>query len=170
MIQACSTSHPSGNLVGGLPLVEHTGAGVIGQRVARDKSLTGHPISGSSSGFLWSIAVRLCMQVYIHMNLYSYQAACLYLHSTRRTPCGGAMFLVTRNGQKLMITKSTQAHSRLVLWSAGTFLSCIRRSLMVVADFHDMFEILISHTIIAVFHAHVVMTVSLQAALRVPRR
>ena len=67
-----------------------------------------------------------------------------------------------------MITKSTQAHSRLVLGSPGTLLSCIRRSLMVLADFHDMLEILISHAIIVVFHVHVIITVGLKAALRVP--
>ena len=68
----------------------------------------------------------------------------------------------------MMITKTTQAYSSLVLWSAGTFLSCIRRSLIVVVDFHDKLEIMISHAIIVVFHAHMVITVGLQAALRVP--
>ena len=90
--QSCSTSSPGGNQVDGLPPAARTGAGVIGQRVAQDKSISRNPIYGSSSGSLWSIAVRLCMQFYIHMNLYLYQAACLYLHSTWRTPCRGALF------------------------------------------------------------------------------
>ena len=52
--------------------------------------------------------------------------------------------------------------------SPGTLLSCIKRSLTVLADFHDMLEILISHAIIVVFHVHVVITVGFKAALRVP--
>ena len=50
---------PGGNQVDGLPPAAHTGAGVIGQRVALDKCGGTHPISGSSSGSLWFIAVRL---------------------------------------------------------------------------------------------------------------
>ena len=75
---------------------------------------------------------------------------------------------MTRNGQKLLIMKSTQVHSRLVLGSPGTLLSGIRRSLMVLADFHDMLEILIFRAIIVVFHTKTIITVGLKAALRVP--
>ena len=70
----------------------------------------------------------------------------------------GSTFLVTRNGQTWMITKSTQAHSRLVLGSPGTLLSGIRRSLMVLADFHDMLRILVYRAIIVVFHVKDIVT------------
>ena len=80
----------------------------------------------------------------------------------------GSTFLVTRNGQKLMITESSQAHSKLALGSPGTLLSCVGRSLMVLTDFHDMLEILIYRAIVVVFHVKVIITVGRKAALRVP--
>ena len=54
-----------------------------------------------------------------------------------------------------------------MLGSPGTLLSGIRRSLMVLADFHDMLGILISHAIIVVFRVKLIITVGLKAALRV---
>ena len=102
----------------------------------------------------------------LHASLYSYELEFVpsgmpVLISSVEDTLRGSTFLMTRNGQKLMIWKSTQVHSRLVLGSPGTFLSCIKRSLMVLADFHDMLEILIFRAIVVV---------GLTAALRVPQR
>ena len=56
----------------------------------------------------------------------------------------------------------------LVLGSPGTLLSCIKHSLMVLVDFHDLLEILIFRAIIVVCHVKTIITVHLKAALRVP--
>ena len=80
----------------------------------------------------------------------------------------GSTFVVTRNGQQMLIWKSTQVNFMLVLGSPGTLLSDIKRSLMVLADFHDMLEILIFRAIIVVCHVKAIITVNLKAALRVP--
>ena len=47
-IRTCTSSSSGGNQVDGLPPAAHTGAGVIGQSVARDKSVTGHPMVRST--------------------------------------------------------------------------------------------------------------------------
>ena len=39
------TSSPGGNLVDGLPPAANTGAGVIGQRVGRDKCVVNRPLA-----------------------------------------------------------------------------------------------------------------------------
>ena len=45
-----------------------------------------------SSGFLYQNQIKLCMQVYIDMNLCSYPAACPYICSTQRTTCRRGLF------------------------------------------------------------------------------
>ena len=67
-LAACSTSSPIGNLVDGSPLVANTGAGMIGQRVARDKSLPRHPVLVFK---LWIPLVH--RRETLHASLYSYE-------------------------------------------------------------------------------------------------
>ena len=106
----------------------------------------------------------------LHASLYSYKlefvpSGMSVLISSVEDTLRGSTFLMTRNGQKWLIWKSTQVHSMLVLGSPGTLLSYIERSLMVLADFHDMLEILIFRTIIVVCHVKAIITVNLNAAL-----
>ena len=56
------------------------------------------------------------------------------------------------HGQKCMIAKSTQDHSGFARASPGTLHSDLRHSVMHLADFHNMLEIMISHQLIVVFH------------------
>ena len=77
----------------------------------------------------------------IHINLSLHHVACLYIASAWRTTRRDQIFLMTRNSQTWMITKSTQDHAVDVWGSLRTLKNGLRHPGMIPVGFHEKLRI-----------------------------